>query len=51
MCATLPITGFLIWWGKKKKSKKKAKKTIVSSNKNKVMQPSRTQVQQEEQVS
>ena len=24
ICASLPITGFIIWWGKKKKSKKKA---------------------------
>ncbi len=23
VCASLPITGFIIWWGKKKKSKKK----------------------------
>lgn len=24
ICASLPITGFIIWWGKKKKSRKKA---------------------------
>ena len=24
ICASLPITGFLVWWNKKKKAKKKA---------------------------
>lgn len=24
ICASLPVTGFLVWWGKQKKSKKKA---------------------------
>jgi uncharacterized iron-regulated membrane protein len=29
ICATLPITGFLIWWGKRKKSNKKNKIPVV----------------------
>jgi uncharacterized iron-regulated membrane protein len=49
MCATLPITGFLIWWGKKKKSKKKGKKTMASSSKNKIVK--QPKVQQIEPVS
>lgn len=27
ICASLPITGFLIWWGRKKKAKSKARKS------------------------
>src|SRR5690606_21172948 len=28
ICASLPVTGFIIWWGKKKKNKKAARKTV-----------------------
>ncbi|MDR6942451.1 PepSY-associated TM helix domain-containing protein [Mucilaginibacter pocheonensis] len=29
ICASLPITGFIIWWGKRKKSKSKKVKAVV----------------------
>lgn len=29
VCASLPITGFIIWWGKKKKNKKKNRKNTT----------------------
>jgi uncharacterized iron-regulated membrane protein len=29
ICASLPITGFIIWLGKRKKSKSKKVKTVV----------------------
>lgn len=29
VCASLPVTGFIIWWGKKKKEKKRRGKTDV----------------------
>ncbi|WP_299590893.1 PepSY domain-containing protein [Mucilaginibacter sp.] len=29
ICATLPITGFIIWWGKRKKSKKSKPRTVM----------------------
>jgi len=34
ICASLPVTGFLIWWGKKKKSKKPAAltKAVVTTD-------------------
>jgi uncharacterized iron-regulated membrane protein len=31
ICASLPITGFLIWWGKRKKKKKRSATKISSS--------------------
>ncbi|GAB3529858.1 PepSY-associated TM helix domain-containing protein [Pontibacter brevis] len=30
ICASLPVTGFLVWWNKKKKSKKKDPSSVVS---------------------
>jgi uncharacterized iron-regulated membrane protein len=29
ICASLPVTGFIIWWGKRNKSKSKKVKTVV----------------------
>ena len=29
ICASLPITGFIIWWGKRNKSKNKKVKDVV----------------------
>ena len=29
ICASLPITGFIIWWGKRKKSRSKKVKAVV----------------------
>ncbi|QMW02574.1 PepSY-associated TM helix domain-containing protein [Spirosoma foliorum] len=29
ICATLPITGFIIWWGRRKKAKKQSKKALA----------------------
>ncbi|MGZ3873288.1 MAG: PepSY domain-containing protein, partial [Mucilaginibacter sp.] len=29
ICASLPITGFIIWWGKRKKSKKSKPREVT----------------------
>jgi len=29
ICASLPVTGFIIWWGKRNKSKSKKVKMVV----------------------
>jgi uncharacterized iron-regulated membrane protein len=30
ICATLPVTGFVIWWGRRKKSPKHIRKNLRS---------------------
>ncbi|MBD2754601.1 PepSY-associated TM helix domain-containing protein [Spirosoma validum] len=31
ICASLPVTGFIIWWGRRKKNTKKAKSSVIAS--------------------
>ncbi|MBK0379761.1 PepSY-associated TM helix domain-containing protein [Mucilaginibacter segetis] len=38
ICASLPVTGFIIWWGKRKKSKTKKIRTIVHRKTHKHLQ-------------
>lgn len=33
ICATLPVTGFIVWWGKRNKKKKKIQSRVVSAKK------------------
>ena len=39
VCASLPITGFLIWWGKRKKSNKKNKKPVIKQTQPSIPHP------------
>lgn len=32
ICATLPVTGFLIWWGRRNKTKKRITRTVNTTN-------------------
>lgn len=46
ICASLPITGFLIWWGKRKNSKKTPKKVVKQPVK-KVIAPKVKELEEE----